>query len=290
MASESRLHVGPLAISAGAVLGGALLAGRLSGLFREIQLASAFGVSVKADVAVILLTLPDLLVNLLMSGGLSAALIPRLRTLPESDAQLLMRQSFWLVFTFFGMVAIVLGLVPDFFFALLAPGLKSDSIPVTAAIAMTAVAIPLAAVSGVTSAGLNARQQFFVAGCGTLIFNVAVIFSLVLERFGFANSLVLLALGIAVGAALRLTSQAISLPRGWLWGPILGSALNMKFIRGFLTTAFTTSIVLLVPVIVRSIASTISPGAISAINYATKLVELPAGVLVTSLATVAFHG
>jgi len=287
VASEGRLRIGPLAISPGALLGGTLLAGRLSGLLREIQLASAFGVSVESDVAILLLTLPDLLVNLLLSGGLSAALIPRLRTLPASDSQILLRQTTWLVSIFFGLLAIFLGLAPEFFFALLAPGLKSDSMPATAAIAMTALAIPLAAVSGVTSAGLNARQQFFVAGCGTFIFNTAVIISLVLARFDFENSLVLLGLGIAAGAAFRLISQAISLPRGWLWGPIGGAALDMKFIRSFMTTAFTASIVLLVPVIIRSIASTVSPGAISAINYATKLVELPAGVLVTSLATVA---
>jgi putative peptidoglycan lipid II flippase len=44
---------------------------------------------------------------------------------------------------------------------------------------------------------------------------------------------------------------------------------------------------LLVPVLVRALASTVSPGAIASFNYATKIVDLPTGVLVTSLATVA---
>jgi putative peptidoglycan lipid II flippase len=151
----------------------------------------------------------------------------------------------------------------------------------------TALAIPLAATSGVTTAGLNAQKRFLVAGCGTLIFNITVIGTLALGRHGLAGPLLILGAGIAAGAGLRLATQLASLPRDWLFGPIWQFAVDVKFIRGFITTALTASLILLVPVIVRALASTVSPGAISALNYATKLVELPVGVLVTSLATVA---
>lgn len=287
MANDGGLQIGPWVIGAGALLGATLLAGRLSGLVREMGLAAAFGVSAQADAAVLLLTLPDLLVNLLLSGGLSAALVPRLRALPVHTAQILLRQTLFFVFLLFGVFAVILAAVPSVWFSLLAPGLKPESIPPNAALVATALAIPLAAASGVTTAGLNAQQRFFVAGCGTLIFNVMVIGAIWFGRNGLANPLVILGVGIASGAALRLGTQLISLPRGWLLGPIWHPAADIRFLRGFMTTALTAFLMLLVPVIVRALASTVSPGAISALNYATKLVELPAGVLVTSLAIVA---
>lgn len=67
--SDGGLRVGTWTIGAGAILGMTLLVGRFSGLLREVQLAAVFGVSSQADAAVILLTLPDLLVNLLLSGA-----------------------------------------------------------------------------------------------------------------------------------------------------------------------------------------------------------------------------
>jgi putative peptidoglycan lipid II flippase len=285
--SDGGVRIGRWAIGAATLVGATLLAGRVSGLFREIQLAAAFGVSVSADVAVLLLTLPDLLVNLVLSGGLSAALIPRLRALPLQSAQALSRQTLLFVSILFGFMALILVLVPGVWFALLAPGLATSAMPSTAAIIATAITIPLAAATGVTSASLNSQQKFLVAGCGTLIFNLIVITALAFGQYSSHDPLFILGIGIATGAALRLLSQWLTLPRAWFLGSITPSAVDSIFIRGFLTTAATASLMLLVPVVVRAFASTVSPGAIAALNYATKLVELPAGVLVTSLATVA---
>lgn len=269
------------------MLGATLLAGRVSGLLREMQLASSLGVSSQADAAVLLLTLPDLLVNLLLSGGLSAALVPRLRALPTYRAQLLMRQTLISVLFLFSLLATFLVASPSTIFILLAPGLPSEAYPLTIATFMTAVAIPLAAASGVTAAGLNSQHKFLVAGCGTFIFNLAVIAALALGDQKFGQPLVMLSIGVTIGAALRLLSQLINLPKGWLIGPIAWTPIDTRLIRGFISSAVTASLMLLVPVIVRAFASTINPGAISAINYASKLVELPAGVLITSLASVA---
>lgn len=287
MSSEGGVRVGRWAIGAATIVGATLLAGRVSGLLRETQLAAAFGVSGAADVAVLLLTLPDLLVNLVLSGGLSAALIPRLRALPPQAAQALSRQTLLCVFILFGLIALILMLVPGVWFSFLAPGLAASAMPSTAAIVATAIAIPLAAAAGVTSASLNSQQKFIVAGCGTLIFNLTVITALVFGQYLSHDPMLVLGVGVAVGAALRFFSQWIILPRPWVLGQITPPAVDSIFIRGFLTTAATASLMLLVPVLVRAFASTVSPGAIAALNYATKLVELPAGVLVTSLATVA---
>ena len=67
----------------------ALLLSRLSGLIREQVLGARLGLSAEMDAAVLILTLPDLLVGLLLSGGFAAALVPALtRAAPEARIQL----------------------------------------------------------------------------------------------------------------------------------------------------------------------------------------------------------
>ena len=66
-------------IISGAVVSFGILLGRVTGFLREIGIASVFGISTEADITILMLTIPDVLVNLLVAGGLSAALIPEFR-------------------------------------------------------------------------------------------------------------------------------------------------------------------------------------------------------------------
>ena len=53
-----------------------ILLGRLLGFFRETLIASQFGVSGLADVAILTLTLPDLFMSVLLGGAASIVLVP----------------------------------------------------------------------------------------------------------------------------------------------------------------------------------------------------------------------
>ena len=53
-----------------------LLLGRVSGFVRQSFIAMAYADSPEADVVVFMLTVPDLLVNILMGGAFGAVLIP----------------------------------------------------------------------------------------------------------------------------------------------------------------------------------------------------------------------
>lgn len=264
----------------------ALLAGRLSGLARELILASRFGISSQADVAVVMLTVPDLLVNLLLSGGLSAALVPRLRALPVDAAVQLFRNACLWAMLAFGTLSIVIAIWPEGLFALFAPGIPHPSKVISGPIiAFLALSIPLTALSGVTGAFLNSRERFFVAGLGTLIFNLVIIAALLAWRRG--DALLALAAALLAGAAARLFSQAVILPRNALrWG-----SGNSKFDRGFLL-AFAagiaaSSLTLAPAALVRAAASLLGTGNVATFNYAQKLVELPLGILITTISTVA---
>ena len=54
-----------------------LLASRVLGVLRETALAAAFGSSGMADVAIVMLTLPDWLAGVLVSGALAYVLLPQ---------------------------------------------------------------------------------------------------------------------------------------------------------------------------------------------------------------------
>lgn len=273
------------------VLSLALLAGRVSGFVRELVLASKLGLTATADAAIVLLTLPDLLVNLLLSGGLGVALIPALRAAGPARQAALLRQTAALVALLFGLLGAALALMPGFWFPLFAPGLP---VPVALEdpwlLLAIAVAVPLTALSGITSAALNARDRFFVAGCGTLIFNIAVIAGLLVSRAP-GSELQMLCWAILGGALLRWVSQVLSL-RGQI-SPmpgirVQGWLIDSDLLKAFLAGLLSASLLVLIPVILRSSASLIGAGQLAAFNYAIKLIELPVGVLISTLAVVIF--
>ncbi|CAN7187424.1 lipid II flippase MurJ [Rhizobacter sp. LjRoot28] len=268
----------------------ALLAGRAAGFIREMLLASSLGASAEADFAVLLLTLPDLLVNLLLSGGLSVALIPVFRESETGHSRAVFQHALLVVTLVFSALALWVALWPAMWLGLLAPGGRFDlSAPMRTAILLVALAVPLTAIAGVSTAWLNARDRFFVAGCGTLIFNLCIIVALASAgSYTELRVLELIGWGVFVGALLRFGAQAVALPRT-AWRIERGPwRIDGLLLRAFLAAMTASSLMLLVPVIVRALASVAGTGALASFNYATKLVELPVGILITTLATVAF--
>ncbi|MEY4564117.1 MAG: hypothetical protein RLZZ618_3394 [Pseudomonadota bacterium] len=281
-------RIGPLVLGASALLSLALLAGRLAGFGRELILASALGVSPDADLAVLLLTLPDLLVNLLLSGGLSVALIPALKAMPGPQAASLFRQASLAVGGAFALLALVIAVTPSWWLGALAPGADfSVTASSLAYVPFVALAVPLTALAGVSTAYLNARERFFVAGSGTLLFNLCVIAGL-MAAAGAGVPILWLCLGIFGGALVRWLSQVVALPRDVWRRESVGVLLDSSLMKAFVTAFLSASLMLLVPVLVRGMASFLGQGTIATFNYATKLIELPVGILITTLATVAF--
>ncbi|MGM9513390.1 lipid II flippase MurJ [Roseateles sp. DB2] len=282
-------------LRSGLVLSLALMAGRLAGFARELLLASVFGLSTQADVAIVLLTLPDLLVNLLLAGGLGVALVPALRGADGVRHAQLFAQASLAVTAVFGALALAFVGWPALWLGLLAPGVSLDGLSsATRLWAAIAVALPLTALSGVSSAALNAQDRFFVAGCGTLVFNLCVIAALGLgltRGYETATTLLILGLGIALGAMLRWLSQLAAL-RAQLGHSLAGlwrrSLLDRTLLRSFGAGLASASLLVLVPVLIRACASWLGAGQLAAFNYAIKLVELPLGILITTLATVAY--
>lgn len=271
-------------LGSGMLLAGMLMLGRISGLIRELGLARALGVSHEADIAVVLLTLPDLLVNLLLTGGVSAALVPRFKQLSADEGANLFLQAMIWAGGSFALVGLLLFLYPAAIFGVIAPGLS----PLGGGPAVTwvALAIPFTALSGVTAAYLNAQGRYLVAGAGTLIFNLCVIVALSSGASG-AYMLMVLGGGIAAGAALRLASQAAILPWTSIGGTRIRGLADRAVFHAFAAGVLAAGLTQMPQIVVRAAASLLGNGVIASFNYAQKLVELPLGILITTISTIA---
>jgi len=276
-------------LSASMILSLTLLLGRLAGFAREIQIGALFGISRDGDFAIVMLTTPDLLVNLLLAGGLSAALIPEFGRVDQAGRTKLFLIASLLVAGLFGLITLLIVLFPALLMTAFAPGYSGAPVAEYGdSFRLAALAIPLAGLVGVTSALLNAEEKFFIVGSGTLIFNLAVIAVL---AFCWVpdQGLMVLAAGIAAASLLRFGSQVLAATRYLSRQKSQVSATNLTDLaRRFLQALGASTLVLLIPVLLRAVVSLNGAGNIAAYNFATKLVELPIGIAITTISVVAF--
>lgn len=264
-----------------------ILLGRAAGFLRDVQIGAFYGLSSSADLAIVLLTAPDLLVSLLLAGGLSAALIPEFQRLDSSERSRLFSKLLVVVGGSFSLIALAIALFPELLLAAFAPSYLANPPEAFArAASISSIAIPLAGMVGVTTAYLNSQSKFLIAGAGTIIFNATIIAALAITG---SDSIVVLAVAVASAALLRFGSQIIAAWRTLRISPPFASVNTSKGLYSRFATALTASTVLiLVPVIVRSVVSTTGDGNLAALSFATKLLDLPVGVVIATISTVAF--
>ncbi len=266
-----------------------LLAGRLSGFARESFLAASFGVGPESDVAVLMLSLPDLLVNILVGGGIAASLIPEFNRSPYHARTLLFQSlvvfsGVFIVFSFFTNwhMPWVLGVF--------APGFN-DFQEAIAHIPMQLVMwlVPLTVATGVVASYLNAHNRFLASSMGTLVINAVIIAGLLFIYY-LGGDLEILALFILLGGLVRFIMQFVAaarvagLPKLTFVPWVVNRALTIRFLQ----VAGAGSVLLSYPVVIRAYASYGQAGDVALVSFATKLVELPLAITVTFLSVILF--
>lgn len=257
-----------------------LFLGRIAGFLRDIVLASRFGVGTEADIAILMLTLPDLLVNILVGGGLSVALIPAFKRYgagPRSHC--LFMQSSLIVAILFSVVALLLTNFTEPLVKLVAPGFGAQQVASTVPLLNIALwLIPLTILAGVTTAYLHANDRFAVAAFGTFTFN-----SVILMGLGYSivadGSLHNLALFILSGGLLRWGFQLLAVPRQKpTWRCRRWRLIDYDLVRRYVHVMSAGGLLLVLPVAARAMASLHGDGGMSLFTYSMKLVEFPLGI------------
>ena len=273
------------------VLVGTLL-GRALGFLREVQLAAAFGAGQVAEAAIITLTLPDLLMNVLLGGAFSYALVPEFASLARADAWRLHSQMSILVVLVFGLAATGVGIFSTSILALYNQQLPTNlAEEARQAIALSAWLMPLIALSGVTTAYLQANSKYFATAFATSLYNVVLVVGLIglIKTDLGKQELLVLSSAMILGGALRCIvlwcdSRRLRLldnrnnARKWL--------VHHPLLKSYLFATMGGAALMLLPLIGRFFAGQYGTGYLAQFNYASKLVELPLGVAITVISVV----
>jgi len=263
------------------VLNIGLLLGRLSGLVRESIVATTYGTSSQADIVVLMLTVPDLLVNILVGGAMGAVLIPEFNSSPSNAKKLLFQAAlfFGIVFT---LISTLLYWQSYTLVELLAPGFENtQTLQASIGLGWVMWLVPLTVLAGIVTAYLHSKNKFAIASLGTLIINITIIAGLLLVYFGF-GSIFWVAMFVLLGGALRLLSQLISV--GIKWYPIQSFdsiLLNKGILLRYMQALLSGSILLFIPVLAKAFASYSGEGSVAIMNYSTRLIEFPLAIAIT---------
>ena len=279
---------GSLQVAAG------ILLSRLAGLVRERIFAQYFGTTLYADVFRAGLRMPNLLQNLLGEGTLSASFIPVYSELLEEGKEEEAGRTAGAVFGLLAAAAGVLALIGVLFapvvVAIFVPGFEGErrllSIQVVRIIfPMTGLLVLSAWALGI----LNSHRRFFVSYLAPVVWNGAMIATLVLfgGRLSLDRLVIALAWGALVGGLLQFLVQ---LPWVLRLERRLRPSLNTRLqpVREALRNAGPASlgrgVVQLSGYVDFILASLLAAGAVSAIGYAQTLYILPVSLFGMSVA------
>jgi putative peptidoglycan lipid II flippase len=271
------------------------LVSRLLGLLRDVVIGAQFGTSGSYDAYVAAFRIPDIIYTLIAGGILVSAFVPTFTDyLARED-----RSGAWrlasAVINLVVVVLIIAAAVAALFAEpivryLLAPGFDPAAQALTVNL-MRLLLIPpiIFAVSGVVMGILYAHQSFWLPGLAPSAYNLGIIFgALALAPFLGVYGL---ALGAIIGAVLHLLIQVPGLRRvGMHYSTHLAvrDPGVQEVVRLMLPRMFGVAVVQLNFLVETSLASLLSTGAVSALNYAWRVMLVPQAVVAQSVATAAF--
>lgn len=269
---------------------------RVLGLFRDILLFAFLGASALSSSFIFAFTLPNLFRRLLGEGALTTALVPVM-------AGELERKGKTAAFAFLNRVLIrlsgVLTLLVVLGCALLWainfwPGLE-ERWYISAQLAIWLFPYMIfVCLAAIFSAGLNIFNRFAISSLSSVWLNLSLITALVVSglilKVAPEEVLLYLCAGVVTGGILQLIIPAIALRREG-WSPQLkggeGEALGELW-RLLLPGLMGSAIYQINTTISRLIAFAVSAEAVSILYISSRIIELPLGVFVVALTTVAF--
>jgi putative peptidoglycan lipid II flippase len=259
---------------------------RLLGLVRDQVIGAVFGAKIATDVFIAASTVPTMVYDLLVSGAISAALIPVFADYADSHD----REEFSRIISAVLTLATAALAVVVAFLVVLAPllvdviggGFSQEAKAVTTyLVRLMLPSVLFMGTSGILTASLYARQRFTLPAFSVAVYNVGIILGALLlaDRIQVSS----LVIGVLVGAVLQV---AVQLPgmRGIRLRPRLD--LSHPGVRAILKLYTPVALGLLISnsgiIVDRYLASSTGEGSMAAMRFATTLVQFPLGLVATA--------
>ncbi len=275
-----------------ALVGVGILLSRVFGLVRQRVLAHFLGLSSSADAFSAGFRIPNLLQNLFGEGVLSASFIPVYSRLLARGQHEDARRLAGAIFAFLSLIVAVLVLAgilaTPWLTDLIAPGFEGEKRILT--IRIVRVLFPgmgVLALSAWCLGILNSHRRFFLPYAAPVVWNIAIITSLVLYAGRVADSelAVVAAWGSVIGSALQLLVQlpaVLRLVRGIR--PSFERDTHVRTVgRTFLPAFLGRGVVQIGAYVDTLIASLLPTGAVAALMIAQMLYTLPVSLFGMSI-------
>jgi putative peptidoglycan lipid II flippase len=271
----------------------ATLLSRLMGFFRQIEIAEYFGLKGAYDAYLVAYAIPSG-VGMAVAAAISAGFIPVLNSyFVQNDKENAATVTNTLLNTLFAALAVLTAagiLFAPMLARMLAPGFQGDSVTLTTElIRIMFPGFVFFSLMGLASGFLNSRQHFLFPALGPAVSSLVVIASVV--AFGKTMGIKGLAVGTVVGCIGQLLMQApVMYKKGFRYKPEF--ALFHPGVIKVFKLAVPVLIASLVPplmvLVERGLASRLTTGSISALDYAFRLMQLPQGLFVMAVAVPLF--
>jgi len=274
----------------------AFIISNIAGLIRQVLVAGAFGTSNAMEAFNAANRISETLFNLVAGGALGSAFIPTFTSLLAKEK----RQVAWrLASSIFNLILIITiilaGLAavyaPQIVRYVIAPGFVDDPAKEALAISLTRLMLPSAVLfglSGLVMGILNARQRFFIPALTPAIYQLGMIFGVLVlsPKMGIYG----LAWGVLIGAAGHLLLQLpLLFKQGGSYSPSLGldSPDVREVARLMGPRLLGVAVVQLNFWINVRLASMQPDGSVTAIQIAFTLMLMPQAAIAQSIATAA---
>jgi putative peptidoglycan lipid II flippase len=295
-------HAGPSRMARAALAtAGLSAAGSVLGLVRDQSIAHLFGAGAESDAFLVAWTVPEVAATVLIEDAMALLMVPAFsRALAGGGARSLVRGTLPRLAALLAGLTALLAVGAPTVVRVLAPGL-ADPRTAVACTRLTALTVLTFGLAGYLSAGLRAHRRFGPPAAIYVAYNVGIVATLLAlhGRFGVRAA----AAGVAVGGALMVLAQ---LPA---WARALAEPSELPELPGPAALPGGVGrrgpgydplgVALLAPVVVytlsrqaqvlveRYFAAPLRAGAISHLNYAEKVAQLPMALSVM-IVTVTF--
>ena len=268
---------------------------RLLGFVRDILMARLFGTTLQAQAFVVAFRLPNLLRDLVAEGAVTSAFVPVLSWYRAKGQS----EEFWRLSQALGTRLLVLlgvlGLLGWWgaggIVRLVAPGFAADPEKLALTVRLTRLLFPFITLVGLWAyfmGILNSLRHFTMPALGPAILNLAMIAACLWFVPRTSPGIVALALAVIIGGVIQLAIQvpvAARLGFRWRWRwahPGAREIMRLLGPRMVGSAVYQASVV--VDTALASVGSVVGEGAVAALYFANRLVQLPLAVFGTASA------
>jgi putative peptidoglycan lipid II flippase len=276
-------------------IGAATLVSRVLGFLRDILIAFFFGTGYGAQAFVVAFRLPNIWRGFVGEEAVNAAVVPVLSEYKSeqdlSDFKDLSKSLIKSSFIILSVITLAGLIFAPLLIKIIAPGFKADLKQYLLSVRLTRMIFPYILFIGLTAmvAGIAISQKIFWSySWAPVVLNISMISAIVF--FGKRYGVYALALGVILGGILEMLMQFIAIKgRGIYRAQAKIFHPEYKRIWALLLPRFLGAgvyqISIFIDTILASLQSIVGSGAIAALYYAQRFVQLPLAVFATSLAT-----